>query len=183
MALLTLRQKPLDICVKVYGVWSEEASQALQNGAEETITWGRGKFRNCTWPLVHWQCLVLKISCHVSRGSRGRRRILQGGPKPSGRSRPAPVETPLVLSYPPNLHLTPARPAPTDTTERLTIQPTNDILVVMVGGIEIVRIYGTLRDNEHLFNFIYKSSQLYNFNETVYFCVFHHRKGRLAEGP
>lgn len=105
---------------------------------------------------------MLKISLHVSRGSRGKRRILQGGPKPSDRSRPAPVETPLVLSYPPNLHLTPARPASTDTTERLTIQLTNDILVVMVGGTENVRIYGALRDNEHLFIFIYKSSQFYN---------------------
>lgn len=176
-----LRQKPLDICVKVYGVWSEEASQALQNGTEETIARGRGKFRNCTWPLVHWQCLVLKISRHVSRGSRGRRRILQGGPKRSDRSRPAPVETPLVLSYPPNLHLTLARPAPTDTTERLTITLTNDILVVMVGGIEIVRIYSTLRDNEHLFLFIYKSSQ-FSILMKIFF-VFHHREGRLAEGP
>lgn len=41
-----LRQKPLDICVKVYGVWGEEASQALQNGAEETFARGRGKFRH-----------------------------------------------------------------------------------------------------------------------------------------
>lgn len=126
---------------------------------------------------------MLKIACHVSRGSRGRRRVLQGGPKPSGRSRPAPVETPLVLSYPPNPHLTPARPAPTGTTERLTIQPTNDILVVMVGGIKIVRIDGTLRDNEHLFILIYKSSQSYNFNETFFFCVcVSSQKGEIGRG-
>lgn len=37
-------QKPLDFCVKVYRVWCKEASQALQNGTEEAITRGRGKF-------------------------------------------------------------------------------------------------------------------------------------------
>lgn len=76
----------------------------------------------------------LKPSCHVSRGSRGRRRILQGGPKPSDQSRPAPAETPLVPSYPPNLPHTPASPAPTGTTGRLITQPINAILAVMVGG-------------------------------------------------
>lgn len=30
-------QKPLDICVQVYRVWCQEASQALQNGTEEAI--------------------------------------------------------------------------------------------------------------------------------------------------
>lgn len=123
---------------------------------------------------------MLKISRHVSRGSRGRRRILQGGPKPSDRSRPAPVETPLVLSYPPNLHLTLARPAPTDTTERLTITRTNDILVVTVGGIEIVRIYGTLRDNEHLFLFIDKSSQ-FSILMKFFLCVSSQR-GEIGRG-
>ncbi|CAF87382.1 unnamed protein product, partial [Tetraodon nigroviridis] len=72
-------------------------------------------------------------------GSRGGRRIPQGGPKTSDRSRSAPVETPAVLSSPPNLPLTLARPAPTDTTGRRTTWLTNDILVAMVGGIEIVR--------------------------------------------
>lgn len=57
---LSLRQKPLDICVKVHRVRSEEASQALQNGTEETITWGRGKFRKRMWPLIHQQLLALK---------------------------------------------------------------------------------------------------------------------------
>ncbi|CAG01534.1 unnamed protein product, partial [Tetraodon nigroviridis] len=68
-------------------------------------------------------------------GSRGGRRILQGGPKPSDRSRPAPVETPPVLSYPPNLPLTLARPAPTDTTGRRTTWLTNGILVATTGEI------------------------------------------------
>lgn len=39
------RQKPLDLCVQVYRVRSEEASQALQNGAEEAVPRGRGEFR------------------------------------------------------------------------------------------------------------------------------------------
>lgn len=119
----------------------------------------------------------------VSRGSRGRRRIFQGGPNPSDRSRPAPVETLPVLSYPPNLHLTLARPAPTDTTGRLTTRLPNDILVVTVGGMEIARLYGTLRDIRRLSLFIYKSSQFSSFISIVFLWPFHHREGRLAEGP
>ncbi|CAF88369.1 unnamed protein product, partial [Tetraodon nigroviridis] len=68
-------------------------------------------------------------------GSRGGRRIPQGGPKTSDQSRLGPVETPPVLSYPPNLPLTLARPAPTDTTGRRTTWLTNDILVAMTGEI------------------------------------------------
>lgn len=37
-------QKPLDFCVQVYRVWCKEASQTLQNGTEEAITRGRGKW-------------------------------------------------------------------------------------------------------------------------------------------
>lgn len=127
------RQKPVDICVQVYRVRSEEASQALQNGTEETVPRGRGEFRKRRRDA--WQQQPFKPCCHVSRGSRGRGRILQGGPKPSGQSRPAPAETPLVLSCPPNLHPTPASPAPTGTTtESLTTQPINATLAVTVRG-------------------------------------------------
>lgn len=70
----------------------------------------------------------------VSRGSRGRRRTLQGGPKASGRSRPAPAETPPALSCPPNRRPTRASPAPTDTTGRLTTRPTNATSEATVGG-------------------------------------------------
>lgn len=104
-------------------------------------------------PSVHWRRLVLKISCPGSRGSRGRRRILRGGPKPSDRSRPAPAETPPALSTPPNLRLTLARLAPTCTTERVTIQLTNGILGATVGGIEIAGPSSSLWDNELLFHF------------------------------
>lgn len=76
----------------------------------------------------------VKPPCHVSRGSRGRRRTPRGGPKPSGRSRPAPAETPPVLSYPPNLHPTRASPAPTGTTESLTTRLISAILAATVGG-------------------------------------------------
>lgn len=92
----------------------------------------------------------LKISCPVSRGSRGRRRTREGGPKPSDLSRPAPVVTPLVLSYPPNPRPTWASLAPTDTTERRTARRINDTLAVTVGGTS-----GTFSDNQHLFLSLY----------------------------
>lgn len=104
-------------------------------------------------PSAHWQRLVLKISCPGCRGSRGRRRILQVGPKPSDRSRPAPAGTPPALSIPPNLRLTLARLAPTCTTERVTIQLTNGILGATVGGVEIVGPSSSLWDNELSFHF------------------------------
>lgn len=129
-------QKPLDICVEVYRVWCEEASQALQNGTEETITWGRGKLLK--FNTLVYQMLKARINsenvliCDICRRSRRRRRILPGEENLSDQSPLVPVETPREHSHPPNPRLTRLSRDPTDTTENLTTRLTNDILAMMV---------------------------------------------------
>ena len=70
--------------------------------------------------------------CDVTRRSRGRRRILQGGPSRSDQSRRVPAEIPWLLSCPPSQDLTRASQAPTDTTESRTMLLTSGTLATMV---------------------------------------------------
>lgn len=67
----------------------------------------------------------------VTRRSRGRRRMVQGGPNLSDQSRLVPAEIPWLLSCP-SRDLTRASRAPTDTTESRTMLLISGILATMV---------------------------------------------------
>lgn len=75
-----------------------------------------------------------------SRRSRRRRRILQGGSNLSDQSPLVPVETPRVLSHPPNLLLTRVSQAPTDTTENRTTRLISGTLAMTVRADRIILV-------------------------------------------
>lgn len=99
------------------------------------------------FPSIYWcevnilLCIELRLKMkpfNLSRRSRRRRMILQGGLNLSDQSRLVPVETPQVLS-PLKLHLTHLRPAPMDTTENRTMQLINGTSAMRVSVIGILK--------------------------------------------